>query len=427
MDPMVLVVLLLLTIVMLTAGAKRAVGWVIAGAFLFLLGICSVLPERADLAYLPVEFVAVSAGFLWLGGALIARGIWEAQKEGSGRLVARLGAAATGLASIALVLLIFAWRDLVIAASWRGVLAAVGLGGAGVVVVTLLGLARVERAWKWLDDRWLTNWSGGTPTILPGRVRLKGALSVVCFAVTLAVPHLIVAMAGTLLGTVLLHDALRPAGKVPHWGWQPFILLVAFGLVTWFTWTIAGPDLPLTPSGLAEAPFSEAAEILLAPMLGLAAWALLGLWPLHGAGPASALSFLGGLFLIRWGSMLIPTGMEHMAPLAGIVALLAALHAASRRRSGEYAAALGVLAVAPSGIAAWPFFVLGSVPASLWIVDKRSPIPGLDRHQLVGAALIPALAWALPTMLRGETILTVAALIAGATLFAAPKQEIAST
>lgn len=421
MDPMALVVLLLLVCVAATAGVNPALGRVIAGAFLYLVGIASVTPERADIAYLPAEFVAVSAGFVWLGAGLVGWGLWTAFRSRSDLVVHRLGVAAILLGGLALGLLLFGWRDLLTAASWRGLLAAAGLAGAGVVLFTLLSFARVGRAWKWMDEKWLTRWGQGTPALIPGRTRLKGASALVCFVIAFAVPHLIGAIAGTVVGVILLHDALRPSGKVPHWGLQPFILIVAFSLVAWFTWTIAGPELQLTPAGLAEAPFSEAAEMLLAPMIGLAAWALLGLWPLHGTGPASALSFLGGLFLIRWGVQIIPAGMAHLAPLAGIVAVLASFHATSLRRSGEYAVALGVLAVVPSGIAAWPFFVLGSVPATLWIVGRKSPVPGLDRHQLVGVALIPALAWALPTMLRGETVLTVGVVISGVMLFLSPK------
>jgi len=91
-------------------------------------------------------------------------------------------------------------------------------------------------------------------------------------------------------------------------------------------------------------------------------------------------------------------------------------------------AAIAVSALALGGIMAGPslaqdkLVILGSVPATLRILDRKSPVPGLDRHQLVGAALIPALAWALPTMLRGETVLTVIAILAGVALFLAPRE-----
>ena len=138
MAPMVLLALLLLVFVMVTAGVKVAAGRVIAGAFIYLLGAASFIPDRGELLSLPTEFVAVSAGFIWLGGALILWGLFAAFHARDQLVVRRLAATALGVALIGLLPLLYAWCDLLLAASWRGLLAAAGLGGAGVFLLSLL-------------------------------------------------------------------------------------------------------------------------------------------------------------------------------------------------------------------------------------------------------------------------------------------------
>src|SRR6478736_6752232 len=97
MVPMVLVVFLLLVCVAATAGVKPAVGRVIAGSLLYVLGVASVLPDRPDLISLPVDFVAVSAGFIWLGGGLIIWGLVTAFRSREKLVVHRLGAVIIGV------------------------------------------------------------------------------------------------------------------------------------------------------------------------------------------------------------------------------------------------------------------------------------------------------------------------------------------
>jgi hypothetical protein len=406
---------------LLAAGNRRATGLVIAGGLLYLLGLASIVPELDALATLPPSFLAVSAGFIWVGVAGAKWGLFVALLHKEELAIAKLGRAViplvVAIGTIALLSLLYVTHELLLAGGWQGLVVAIGLAGAGVFLLTLLGIARIGRGWRWLDTRWLTRWSEGTPSLLSRSALVSGIGADLLFVAGVVVPHFAVAAVAMVAGTFLAHDALRPSGKVPRWGLQPFIVLASLLASTWFIWTIAGPDLPLTIEGLREAPFSAAAEMSLAPMLALAAWAFLGLWPFHGTGPGSALSIVGGALLIRWGMGVIPTGIAHLAPLAGIVALLAVFHATALRRSGEYAAALGILAVTASGAAAWPLFALGSLPATLWILGRRSPVPGLDRHELTGVLLLPAIGWALPTMLRGETVLTVIAVISGAVLY----------
>ena len=410
---------------LLAAGDRRATGLVLAGGLFYLLGLASVVPELDALSALPPSFLAVSAGFIWVGVAAAKWGLFTALLHREELAIGKLGRAVTPIVvvvgTIALLTLLYVTHELLLAGGWQGLVVAIGMAGAAVFLLTLLGMARLGRGWRWLDARWLTRWSEGTPALLSRHALVSGIGADLLFLVAIVVPHFIVAAVAMVAGTFLAHDALRPGGKVPRWGLQPFIVLAALLASTWLIWLIAAPVVPLTFEGLQLAPFSFAAELALAPMLGLAAWALLGLWPLHGTGPGSALSIVGGALLVRWGMGVIPEGMMHLAPLAGIVALLCVFHATALRRSGEYAAALGVLAVTSSGEAAWPLFALGSVPATLWILGRKSPVPGLDRHELTGVLLLPALGWALPTMLRGETVLTVVAVISGAVLFVLPR------
>jgi len=100
---------------------------------------------------------------------------------------------------------------------------------------------------------------------------------------------------------------------------------------------------------------------------------------------------------------LIPMGIVHAVPLFALVAAFATVHAAATGRVGEYTAALGVLAVTTAQGGAWALFALASLVALMRLVDYHPPIPGLDRRQLAGVALIPALAAVLPMALRGET------------------------
>ena len=412
---------LLALLPLLAAGDRRAVARCLAGALLVHLGVAGPAPEWAMLLDLPLSFTAVSAGFVLLGLALIVWAIVGAARDTSTLLLAKVAVEgpAIGL-GIALVLLLFlelqVW-PLLRVARWYGPLAALVIGAVGALALYLLGAIRAGAGVRWLDDRFLARWRGPTPALLP---RLRRPLIVIAVAgvvTALFVRHFAVAVLGAVVGTWALHDLLRPTGKVPRWGLQPFVVLLTLGVALWFVWTIAGAEIPLSLTGLGVAPFSDAAEMTLAVLLGAAAWTLLGLWPLHGQGPASALAVVGGVFLLRWGMTLVPDGMQHAGPLFGAVAAIGACHAAATRRSGAYAATIGLLAVAGGAFRSWWPFVLASVPGLFWLAGRRSPIPGLSVHQLVGIGLVATLAPVLPIALRGETVYTTVALGAGVALF----------
>lgn len=405
---------------LLVSGDRRAVGWNTMGAFLVILGVAAVLPEWSDLATAPTTFVAVSAGFVWLGFACI--GMADARRAArAGTLsILRFGPSAlwVGYLSYLAVILfvVFTTFPLVRAAGWRGIVAALGLGGSAAVLWTLLGLSQVGKGWRWLDERWLARkWTPGI--CLPERGR-QVVLAVVLFAVVTVVlsGNLLVAVASALIAAVGAHRLGRETGRAPHLPVQPIVAALGLLIFTWLAATIAGSDIPLSLPGILDSPLSETAEALLVLFLGLGAWALLGLFPFHGAGQGSTLALVGGALLIRWGAGFIPNGIVHAAPLFALVAGIAVLHAASTGRVGEYAAAVGVLTLG-SGSGAWGLFALASILAAMRIHDYKPPVPGLDRRQLGGIAMIPALAAVLPSALRGETFVTTLAVLAGVALF----------
>ena len=405
---------------LLGSGSRRAVGWSLVGALLILLGVAAAVPDWSDLGSAPATFVAVSAGFVWLGIGVIASGTWLASRGDAfalrrlGPLGANLGITAAALAGAYVVASIW---PLLFAGSWRGVLAALGLGASGAVLGVAIPRARVAQGIRWLDRRWLApERQPGEPLTRKG-AQITWALLVAAVLVVLFTPHLFAFTAGALGATAAGHRLARPLGRTPRAPVQEIVAGVALLIFLWWVWTIAGSEISLRFPGILETPFSDAAEAALALVMGLGAWALLGLWPWHGSGPGSSLAIVGGVFMIRWGAGLIPGGVLHAAPIYAMVVVAAVIHAAATGRVGEYAAALGVLAVLGGGAGGWGFFGLASCLATLRLARYELPLSGLDRRQIGGIVLLPLLAWSLPEMLSGQTFATVAAVLCGAALF----------
>ena len=405
---------------LIASGSRRAVAWSTVGAFLVILGVSAVMPEWEGLASAPVSFLAVSAGFVYLGlGCLLFsfRPLREDRKDLAILRFGKVGLGVLNVVPLLVLLLIFeAVRPLARAGGWQAPVAALGLGGSAVVIWTLLGLSRVGKVWKWLDERWLARkWPAGE--CLPPRGQ-QVVLAVIFFAVVTVVltGNLLVAVTSAMIAVVGSHRLGRERGRTPHLPVQPIVVGLGLLIFTWLAATIAGSEIPLSLPGILDSPLSETAEALFILFLGLGAWALLGLFPFHGIAQGSTLALVGGALLLRWGAGFIPNGLAHAMPLFAVVAGIAVLHAASTGRAGEYAAAVGVLATG-SGAGAWGLFALASILAAMRIHDYKPPIPGLDRRQLGGIAMIPALASVLPSALRGETFMTTLAVLAGVALF----------
>ena len=405
---------------LLASGDRRAVGWNTMGAFLVILGVAAVLPEWHGLTFAPASFVAVSAGFVWLGFACIVMADVRRSARAGTLSILRSGPPVRWIGYVlyvgVILFVVGSTFPLLQVASWRGPVAALGLGGTTAVIWTLLGLSRLGKGWKWLDEKWLARqWPAGE--CLPPRGR-QVVLAVILFAVvTVALSgNLLVAVTATMIAVVGAHRLGREAGRTPQLPVQPIVVGLGLLIFTWLAATIAGNEIPLSLPGILDSPLSETAEALLVLFLGLGAWALLGLFPFHGVAQGSTLALVGGALLLRWGLGFIPSGVAHAMPLFAVVAGIAVLHAAATGRVGEYAAALGVLSLG-GGTGAWGLFALASILTAMRIHDYTPPIPGLDRRQLGGIAMIPALASVLPSALRGETFVTTLAVLAGVALF----------
>lgn len=119
----------------------------------------------------------------------------------------------------------------------------------------------------------------------------------------------------------------------------------------WLMRTIAGPGgLPVR--GLADLPWSPAAELALAPVLLVSAWSLSGLWPLHRQVPALFTAPAGALLVARVAIPVAPDGIAHWRALAMPLIVLGLWHATLTRRRPASAAGLawiGLLAAEPAG------------------------------------------------------------------------------
>lgn len=410
---------------LVAGGARRMVAWSTAAAYLLLLGVASAAPEWSTLDSAPASFLAVSAGFVLLGVTL-----WVAGRGSSARAYEQSRLSAFGPSArrvgeffqfAAIVVLAYVTWPLLRIASWRGPVAALGLGVSGVVLAFAFRWLKVSERIQRVDDRWLAR---SHPATSSDDRRVAVAAWVVFVAALLAViaAHgLCLVTVAAVAAVVAAHLLTRRAGKGSPFPLRPIVAALSLFAFYFAVRTIAGSDIALHFPGILETPFSDAAEAALALVVGLGAWMMIGLWPFHGAGAGSAAAIVGGAFLIRWGNGLIPDGMMHAAPIFAIVAMVAALHASATGRVGEFAGALGVLAVTAHERGAWAFFGIASCLAVVRLVPKeamRVPLcpPGLDRRQFGAILLIPALAVTLPWMLRGEAFQAAVAMVAGVPL-----------
>ena len=108
---------------LLGSGSRRAVGWSTVGAFLVVLGVASAAPDWATLASAPVTFLAVSAGFVWLGVACVALAAWHALHEEPSLSLRGAGPVTLNLAitAAALILLYVLYRSWPLLVGWEAV------------------------------------------------------------------------------------------------------------------------------------------------------------------------------------------------------------------------------------------------------------------------------------------------------------------
>lgn len=140
-------------------------------------------------------------------------------------------------------------------------------------------------------------------------------------------------------------------GAIRRWG-IPVLLALTLLPSLWLMLTIAGPD-GWSMQGLREAPFSPAAEILLAALLLPASLILAGTWPFGLLGRGPRLAPLGALVLLATILPMLGEGMEHWRSLYAGWLVLSALIAATGSRWPQLLACAGLFAIGNAGGSLW--------------------------------------------------------------------------
>jgi hypothetical protein len=159
----------------------------------------------------------------------------------------------------------------------------------------------------------------------------------------------------------------------------------------WLLATIAGP-IGLRLADLRQIPLSPAAELVVEPVLLLAAWGAAGLWPLQRQLPGALTAPAGGLLLARIAQPLGPSGLEYWQPLTAPVIVLGLWNAAAYGRWPLLLAGGGVLGIAAGtrdGV------VASAGLLAIGLTLELCSIAGLPRRVSV---LIEATAWPVATL-----------------------------
>ncbi len=297
------------------------------------------------LAGLPSAFLDVEAALFLAGAALALAGALVAARERRepGDFP---GAVAVGVAGL-----------------WLGGLGVGCLAGSrpASYLPAFLILAVAATLIAYVGRRW-----PGVPELRPAAsVRSGSAVAMLIgaalagFAPSVGPVFLGVAMAA--LGGYLA-DAAR-ARRIPV-----TLVLTLLLLPTWWLMaTIAGPEgLPI--HGLADRPWSPAAELALALVLLVSAWSLAGLWPLHRQVPSLFTAPVGALLVARVAIPAAADGIAHWRALAMPLVVAGLWHAAmSARRAGAAAglAWIGLLAATPTGELGAALLFLGALLLAL--------------------------------------------------------------
>ena len=234
-------------------------------------------------------------------------------------------------------------------------------------------------------------------------------------ALAAAGPHLVAIGVGTLLA---LAAAARGAVRADRAVWLA-PLAAAGGLISlglYLALTILGPQGGAV-AGLADGPFSPAAERLLAPLLGGAGLLVAGLPPLHRAPWGLSLAPIGAVLLARIVAPALPGGLaDWQAPVVFLVVAGLAWAAVGGRWLAVVAAG-GTAAIwsgLPGGIVAGCVLVLWA-----WLGDQLASLAtrrgiGIGDRWAGVPALVPALA-ALPALialLRAQVVISAFAVLA---------------
>ena len=392
----------------------------IAGAGLLTLGLGLAAWGAGSPAGAPLPtpsrlgqgFLVVNGGLLLLGAALLV-GAAVSAKSGPLRPAARLAT----LAGAA----VLAWRCagfLAAAGPVRALAAALGLGFVAAALRAAGGALISTRQARSLGRLF-------RPPLEPGatrRGRSRPLWIVVAGAAAVALgTHMALVFSGVIATAWAAHFAFHPPGGRP----RPTAPALTLALVPayWLLATVAGP-VGVGLRSVRDIPLSPAAELLVAPLVLLAGWAVAALWPLQRQLPGAILAPLGALLLARIALPLAPAGLEYWRPLLVPVVVLGLWHAASSGRWPLLAAGAGFLGVAggsAAGAAGAPWLLAAGLALEL----ARMWSPARRMAALVGPAAWLAAAWGglrvVEGGLRGEVVYTALGALGLALILAAPR------
>ncbi len=339
---------------LLTAGAlllpdRRQIRLAGLGLTAFALAAASwrVVPGESDPARLglslsstrlPLAFIRLNAGLLLLGLALPAAAVVSTM--GGNRITRVTLARAAPLAVVLLVVLVKLWPVMPAVGVLTTIVVAGGLGLGWLAAVGAFRLLRVAPALNWIDRQFAPR----SPPLVKeyGWIdRIWLAVAVVAALAALRASEVRLVFGAILTLGVAGHALARRRGAI---GWFPGLPILLLPLAPALTLidAIASPG-PLTFGALRGAPFSPPAEVALAALLAIPAWAFAGLWPFHLIVPGPLLAPIAGVVLGRVGVGLVPDGVVHWQPLLAALSAVAISHAAATRRHAGVLAALGML------------------------------------------------------------------------------------
>ena len=338
---------LMLTAALLLHPSSRRSPWAAIGVVVFALGIVALgvvlgsepfgsPPPWQALAAAPRAFLSINGGLLLVGAVLAAWPAPVGASHGMSRWVSTIAA---------FVALLLVWPAIAAGRLGYVLVSALSLAAAGLAMIGLCRFLRIDVGVTWLDrtvfDR--AQEPPARPSLaLPDSAAVAGLMIGVCFV---AWGHSLLLVCGGALSVAILAQLLGRRWKcVPRFPALPAGAL-ALVPVLWLLLTVSGPQGGELRA-LQQAPLSPAAEVVLIPPLVVAAWAFLGLWPLHGVMPGPLLAPIGGLLLLRIGVALVPGGMAHWQPVIVPLAVVGTWHGALVRRPALVLTGLGILGIA---------------------------------------------------------------------------------
>ena len=357
-----------------------------------LLGAASLRLAGGDPA--PRIFLAISAALLLIGVVPVTieavRSLREIQ--------------APRLPAVISVALATAGLSLIVRPAWAGglvrtVLVAAGLILLGAVLRVAAGLVRAGDAVRWLDAR-----------LTPSHVMVIGPdlvaspswhfLYYTGLLAAIAAPYWTLTFAGAIVAVIAFEVIERQRGIVRRWP-RSGLVVPAIIATWWFAATVAGPGNQ-TVAGLADAPFSPPAELILAGIAGLVALVLLGPWPLHGNSAHGLLGLVGAAIMLKVALQAAPLGITYWQPLGFLLAVIGGWAAVAARRAD-----LLVIAVTFAALWAGADAMIGAALLAL-LEPVAARLPGRV-GVAVGAIALTGVA---APMLLAEVVFTL--LLAGA-------------